>query len=579
MTEPEASIPRTSGVGLLTAGLALLALSGLDVLMVPCLAKLLTGETLSEPLIDYYRDGQIVLGLTLVLLGITALLVPTGLGRIVSIPWKLQSRNFQALICTTCLACALLIQSLLFDNIPHVTDAISHDFQARLMMLGKVVAPRPPCHEAFFQDHLIMTADGKWFSKYTPGHPVVLFLGYLFRAPALPVPLCHMFSALLIYRLTRRFFDDPTARSVTLLYSISPIAMLLSGSFMSHTSFLCMVLAGTWGLVNTYDSMTLGASSRKQLFWGFFAGFFWGWALITRPQDAAIGGLMVVLTCLAAFKGPWPRLLATGFKALPGLLPPLGLYLFWNQQQYGMLFTIGYGFTQGQAVNRIYQASFGLSENFTIRDAAQLLIHTLYRFDRAALGWPLTLPLCLPAFFRHQLDRRDVAVAIALAVHVVVYFFYNYYGLEFEARYYFNLLPLALVLIVRSCGTGDANSTSRVVAVALMAHTAFAFWPAIILPTYGHDYEQASRAVSRASESSGLSNALVLVESSGDQFFRYSSGMICNDPLLKNNVIYARQLDSSNIQCLKEHFPDRTIYTANSKDVWPGFTFHALTLE
>ena len=534
-------------------------------------------DGLSGELTEYYRRGQWVVAIALIASGLGGWFLSAAGRNVANLFFHSPEKRFLAAVFLINLTCGLAVQFRLFDNIPHVTDSISHDFQARLMAEGRMFAPRPPCHEAFFQHHVIMTTDGKWFSKYTPGHPLLLAAGYAVNAPFLPVALCHAATPIFLFLLAARFYDKRTARLSALLYTLSPMANLLAGSYMSHTTFLCLALAGSVSLIRLADRLT-DSSVSERFYRGALAGFLWGWCVITRPQDAVIAALMVSVACLLHGVTPVMRLVRCTVYSIPGLVIPAGLYLYANLQQYGVPLTIGYGFTQDNVINRVYQASFGLSDQFTLRDALTLAANTLYRFDRAALGWLTTLPLCLITLFRHHLDRRDLALCAAAAIHAGVYFFYDYYGLEFEARYYFNLLPLVLMLLARGMTPSEGlrvHSSSAWPAwlFAMTCHSLLVFWPLVILKHYGPDYEQSSTSLSHDAREAGLVNAVVLIDSSGNEGFRFSSGMIANDPLLSGNIVYARELGDETTRCLQANFPGRSFYRAQRRDNGEGFAF------
>lgn len=573
MTESDKNAARKSALLAIVFGTALLAIAFAASLASQSPLAGSPGNGTPPTLLEYYVQAALISGIAVIIAGVAAIFFPAFPKLASRAIFDLRPMRFDIVVAAASLTVALFVQFALFDNIPHVTDAISHDFQARLLAQGRFYAPRPPCVDAFFQHHFIMTLDGKWFSKYTPGHPVLLMLGYLFHAQLLVVPLCHALTPALLRRIVTRFYEENTARIAAVLFATSPLAILLSASFMSHTTFLFMATAGTWSLVQTHDR-SHSSSRIYKAGWGSLAGLCWGWALIIRPQDAAICGLMVVSACLIQGRTALTALLLTGIKSIPGLIPPILLYLLWNHEQYGVLLTVGYGFNQDLVINRVYQASFGLSDNFTLRDAFRLMAHTAYRFDRASLGWPTTALFCLPCLMR-RLDRRDAACAAAIALHMAVYFFYDYYGLEYEARYYFNLLPMAVVLVARSIITLPPllNRTGLLVAFAFTVHSVAHFWPAVVVKAYGRDYEQSSNVLHRDALAAGITNAVVLIDSTGDEEFRYSSGMIKNDPLLASNIVYARNLGTASTECLQANFPDRTFFEASRSPERLHFTF------
>ena len=534
---------------------------------------------LSEPLAFYYRRGQAVMAIAAFVMGVLVWLRPGFFPRMTDRILGIRRSYFFIGILLTGLIWSLTAQWLLFENLPHVTDAISHDFQARILSRGRLYALRPPCPDAFFQHHIIMTKDGRWFSKYTPGHPLLLALGHWSKMPWLPVALCHSLTSVVLFLLVRQFYTEQTARWVSLLFVLSPLSTLLGASFMSHSSFLLFALLGMYGLSRLHRWTELGTSGIPTI-WSTatWTGFAWGWALITRPHDAAIAVMMVASTVFLSAREHWSRFFISGLRCVPGLLPPLLLLLVWNRVQYGTWFAVGYGFTQDNSLHRIYQASFGLHDNFTWQDAVNLALNTGYRFDRVALGWPLTWIFCLPLFFQRP-DRRTTACLMAAGIHVMVYFFYDYYGLEFEARYYFNLLPILLVILVRSLQppTGTCMPWKTTLRGSLLAvmflHSGLHFWPSYIVPTYSGEYEEVSRkpyqrAMELRQQRENDAKLLILMETGPNRRFVYSGGFLHNDPWLQGPVIFARYI-AEEIPCLLKAFPDRIAYVLDAKEFNP----------
>ena len=80
-----------------------------------------------------------------------------------------------------------VISWFVFDHIPHVQDTVAQLFQAKLFAAGKLYLPSPPLPQFFDLMHVIN--DGRWYSQYPPGHPLLLLLGVLIHAPWIINPL------------------------------------------------------------------------------------------------------------------------------------------------------------------------------------------------------------------------------------------------------------------------------------------------------------------------------------------------------------------------------------------------------
>jgi xanthosine utilization system XapX-like protein len=576
----------------LGTGLILLGLRTLDILPLAAMARKMAPDSeLSETFRLLLARSQLVLAYAL--LFVAALFATAGivLRRFERGVFRSHPRRFGLGILLVVFLSSLTLQFVLFDDIPHVTDAISHSFQAKILEQGRLSAPLPPCPEAFFQQHVIMTRDGRWFSKYTPGHPLVLAAGRRLGMPWLPVPLCSGLAAVALYCIGRRLFNERVARSAALFFAVSPLALLLAGSYMSHTPFLMFILAGTTLAAAGLDPRTSNLRARTAL---GAAGFCLGMAALTRPQDFAIFVPVLGVGLLYALVKHRRPAGSSAAWVGAGLLIPAAILLFWNTKLYGRPLVIGYGFTEAQTILPVFQSRYGINEAFGVRQAIRLTLNTLYRFDQVALGWPVTLPWVVLALGAARF-RRSVGLAwLGIAGGLTVYFFYDYYGLEFEARYYFNLLPFVLLLLAAGLPvarrllsvaagrwTGQPGSrrlASRLLMGLLLAfflHGLAYYWRDFLWPRYSSDYEQAGTRLQLLAGHAGLRDALVLVPCDDDNEMRYSSGFLHNDPLLTHAVIYARDR-AGHYDCLRAAFPDRTLYRFIPNAEWTDGRFEPL---
>ena len=121
----------------------------------------------------------------------------------------------------------------LFDRAPHILDAVSYDFQAKIFAAGQLSAPAPPLGAAF-PTPFFVNDRGKWFSQYPPGTPALLAIGVRLGLPWLVEPVLAAVAALLTVAAARRQFGRPTAVCAALLFATSPFLLLQAGTFLSH---------------------------------------------------------------------------------------------------------------------------------------------------------------------------------------------------------------------------------------------------------------------------------------------------------------------------------------------------------
>lgn len=455
---------------------------------------------------------------------------------------------------------AALVQWLVFDNVPHITDATSHWFQANLFESGHVSIQAPPCPEAFFQHNVIIGPQGQWHTKYYPGQ--ALWLSLPFRTWLMPLAFAVFLAT--THRVVSRYFDAVVAHVSTLMLATSPLMLLLSASFMSHVTLL-MWMSGTWAFLLPCTT-TSPRPSWKIWVASSAAGFCGGMALLTRPQDAVMFGLVIGAFTLPTFLNRRKQMLQTALGCFLGAILPILFLLAWNQLLYGRFWATGYHFSGGTLLSQtpVIQDSFGLSSAYPWTRALGQFFWVSLRLNQALLGWPAALMLLLPALTLPNVRKVNALLFAAALFLYLPYFFFHYYGFELEARYTASSAPFLVIMIARTlvaCFRQNAFPSVRSFLVAGLSacclYAATYYWPIYLYPRYAGSYEEASPRIHRVAQNAGLElPAVVLLPNEG---FIYSSGFIYNDPELQAQILYARYLPGT-FPCLKTAFPHHHFY-------------------
>jgi hypothetical protein len=233
---------------------------------------------------------------------------------------------------------------------------------------------------------------------------------------------------------------------------------------------------------------------------------------------------------------------------------------------------LGYHFGQNPSLTPIIRDSIGFTSDFTWHHAVNNALWTLLGFNKVLFGWPSSLALIPFAFLGLKRDLRPLAWLGAAGWLILPYFFFSYYGFEYEARYYAPALPFFAILT--TCGVQKLYHWLRSLSNAMFAqvvlfsllvlfglHSLCYYWPSYLWPRYRDAYEQASPALHDQAQKQKINPALILIEGASPTDFNYSSGFIYNDPFLRSPIIYARYLPSLT-PCLKSAFPSRNLYRA-----------------
>src|SRR5687767_13939060 len=125
---------------------------------------------------------------------------------------------------------ALLVHVLVLQRFANSGDEYAYVWQATAFSEGHVTALSPQPAEAFKQNHL-GDADGRRFSKYPPGWPVLLALGTRIGLPGVVNPLLAALALAGIYRLACSWVGRRAAACGALVIGSSPFFLLNAGSF------------------------------------------------------------------------------------------------------------------------------------------------------------------------------------------------------------------------------------------------------------------------------------------------------------------------------------------------------------
>ena len=348
---------------------------------------------------------------------------------------------------------------VLFDRAPHVLDAISYYFQAKIFASGALAAPAPPVEEAFLTPFTVVH-QGRWFSMYPPGTPAVLALGFLVGVPWLVEPLLAAAAALLTYHVGRRQYGPNVPLLAAVLLAASPFLHLLAGSFMSH------VPAMFFGTCCLYAATRYVQAPERR--WAVLGAGALGATFLTREITAMLFGL-VLGAFVAARVGrarPW-RCLADGLAALACLCPIVVAYF-----AYGAALT-GSPLVHPRILFSPTENSFGFGEGvgfYGRHTVAAGLVNAdelLTSLTISLFGWPFYASLALIAapFIFRRATWWDAVHGALFAVVVVAFVGLYYHGIALGPRYYSETLPSLALLTARGFAT-LAGVAASILAVA-----------------------------------------------------------------------------------------------------------------
>jgi Dolichyl-phosphate-mannose-protein mannosyltransferase len=476
-----------------------------------------------------------------------------------------------------------LFSALVFERVPHVNDEIAYLFQAKLFQSGRLTAASPCGREFFDFPHIIN--NGKWYSIYPPGFPLLLLFGLLARAPWLVNPVLAALSVFLIFLLGREIYSRQVGTTAALLAAISPWFLVMSSTMMSHTSSLFFSSLFLLLLFRFLRRPSVGV--------GLAAGTSWGMAFLVRPLNALFFSFVfLVFFSLRLTRKP-PQGRRRNAAAIPAAaLFFVGLLLLYNTLTTGAPWRMGYLVRYGPSYSVIFGRAATLDSDFTPLSGVIQMADNLRALNGDLFGWPVSsflamLPLLW--FFRLNPEERkkDLLLLGGIGFLIVVFTFFWGAFVFIGARMLFDALPLLLLLSARGIAeipgligrsfprlSGQTVRKATAVLILVFAVYGFAYYlPHWLRPPHAawffdrtdHRFAGTSGRLGRAVADLRLGRALVILK-----FWHrpppafpdeggWGSGFLGDDPDLKSAVIFAKAREKSYAE-LFSCYPDRKIF-------------------
>lgn len=472
---------------------------------------------------------------------------------------RLDPNKLILVICTLALLITAAVAFFPFERLPHLEDEVAYLFQAKTMALGRLTVPSPSQPDSFWTP-FVLDYQGHRFGKYPPGWPAVLAVGVKAQVPWLVNPLLAALVLFLVYRLGQTLYDERTGLLAAALGLISPLFLVLSGSFLSH------VVTLVWLLL--FSLWFVWAAQGRSWWFALCAGLALGMAFLTRSLTAvayAAPFAVYSLVQVVRRRQPhWPHylLVALGGGTLAVLVPVyqwavtgdpwLNPYvLWWPYDRIGLGPGIG-----------------AMPGGHSLRYAWINLKQDLSGTATDALGWPMLswLPLFLGLALRPR-RLRDWALLAPFTCLVIAYLFY-WIGSParlWGPRYYFEgFAGLWLLSAVGLLKVWDwAQDQRRWVRPALIGVLILMVslnltvnLPYRMEEAYG--FYGITRAQLQPIEEADLHNALVIVYA--ERWLEYGAMLSEMSPTLDDDVVYARGSGAEIDEVVISEYPGRAIY-------------------
>lgn len=475
-----------------------------------------------------------------------------------------------------------LLAWYVYEAHPHIPDEVSYLYQARYFAAGLLTMPPPPVPEAFDID-LMTYEKTRWYVPTPPGWPIVLAIGVGLGIPWLINPLLAGLNIGLIFAVTRRLYDRPTARIAVLLLTTSPWYIFMGMNFMNHMLSLTCALLTSLGVMNARSGSSVG--------WGLTAGLALGFASLIRPLEAfiLIGLLGLWALGVGGRRLRFPALagLALGTALVASLNVPYNFLLTGDPLKFPVMdyFDKYYG----PGINNLgFGPDRGIAweidpfPGHSLLDAAVNTALNAFSVNTELFGWAtgslIFVAVVLCSRKLRQSDHLMIGFIVAvIAVHAL-YWFNG--GPDFGARYWFLILLPCTLLTVRGIAVLEHTLPERsassaahqgpvlLAAVMLCALSVINVLPWRALDKY-HHYRGMRPDIRMLAQERKFGKSLVFIK--GNRHTDYASAAVYNPiDLHTDATIYAWARTERINMNVAAAYPDRPVWVVDGPSLTGG---------
>jgi len=342
--------------------------------------------------------------------------------------WVGVSVGFLVLIA---LGIRLWVSRGVLEGLAHTPDEVAYMLQAKWLVANKLYQAAPPIQE-YLAVPFTYFRDQKWFSIYPVGWPLVLAVGQAIGLPWIVSPICGALYVLLLFLIGQELYGKLVGLAAALLGALSPMAILMSSSYLSHGSAALMIALFLW--------LFLVGRRRGSLPILCLSGASLGFAFGIRPLTAvavACPFAILLLSELLRSKEKRVTLRSLGAFILGGVVGSLPV-LISNHLITGSAFSFAYSYGAGRSFSVQYSPAALMYLDATVAS----VLPTIFGWGWGILsGWPiLSLSLafaCVPFLLRRPraFELLFAAMLIALPLSFLTWDAHGLHG--YGPRFYF----------------------------------------------------------------------------------------------------------------------------------------------
>jgi len=394
---------------------------------------------------EWLLRGFVVVALAVVIAILLGTRVDAAVARARESLLRPSPRTFAVATATLALVAALFLAWYCFSGRPFTSDEMAQQWQARILLSGRLAAVAEP-HAEFFNTAPVFDRNGLWFSQYPFGGPAFIAVGVLFGAAWIVNPLLLAVAVWHLYRFLSATGSETVARVTTLLFASSPMVLIMGASQMNHVAALAFCAIALAALAR-WD---LADDARAQTRHAAIVGLALGVMATARPLDATVTAMVIGVFQLARARGLRSRWHSLAAQVVAGSVPVA--FLLWvNANTTGNALLFGYDALNGPE----HRLGFHMDPNGELHTPLRGLILAsgyLLRLSRYLFEWPLPAMLFIAAGLAaiRRPTRWDLLLAALAFGFIVAYGAYWFDGFFSGPRFLFTAVPAFVYFAVRS---------------------------------------------------------------------------------------------------------------------------------
>jgi len=425
-------------------------------------------------------------------------------------------------------------------------------FLAQCLLKGRLSVELPPMAEFFQVTHVGMR-DGKWFSVYPPGWPLLWAGGLLLGVGDAVNPVLAAAALCLFYLAGRQVFGGTSAWVSSLLIVTSPFFLFTGASYFSHSASLFMTAIFFYAFVRFERCRIEGA--RRALLWSLVAGFALGYGLLTRYLTTA--ALALPFLAGSFFQVLKERRVTR--ESTAGLFVVLffaGLVLVHN------FAVTGQWLTAPNTFDKPWER-LGFKHDYLPWDGAWFFLARLFYL----MDWTAPAIVFLYAavlFWARSLDFLQRACSMAFLCLAAAYFFYfSWGGNQWGPRYYYEAYPFLVFTAVHGtvCFFDRYPRWRGALVALLLSGILVHLFQLHHHAVYTSEATKQRKALYALADQQLSEPSVVFVRGYlGDKLVLAQEDAVRNSPFLDGKVIYAHDKGEERNRKLAQQFSGRKFY-------------------